>query len=280
MAWNFITGKSFRDMADFTFSPSNKIPGDYDQLPNTLDLSKVVNGSIVYTHGFYVTQLFVFIRNLDKKVIVVTHNSDTNITDNFIIPYCVDHWFAQNVQTLNPKVSSIPIGLENEWWFVNERKKEKMLTMLQKTKSIRNIVFVNFSRFTNPRKRIPVYQFFETKQYATCKEGVNGHEFDDYLDNVYNHMFVACPEGNGIDTHRTWESLYMNTIPIEKRNLNNVQYEGLLPICFVNDWNECTEDFLISEYKRIKSTQYRLEALNVDYWITKIREYAKSKSSP
>ena len=33
-----------------------------------------------------------------------------------------------------------------------------------------------------------------------------------------NFTFIYSPEGTGIDCHRTWEALYLNTIPIMKRN--------------------------------------------------------------
>jgi hypothetical protein len=31
-----------------------------------------------------------------------------------------------------------------------------------------------------------------------------------------SHRFVVSPPGNGIDCHRTWESLYLGSIPIVK----------------------------------------------------------------
>lgn len=268
-------------MADFTFSLGKPMPGDVDNLPNTLDLSKLEDGSIVYTHSMYTRQLFDVIRHVDKRVIVITHNGDWNMDDSYIIPECVDTWYAQNVDTYNPKVVSIPIGLENPWWFVAEHKKDKMLAMMKKPKQIRNLVYVNHSRFTKPRPRIAAYQWFQGWQWATCKEGVNGHEFDDYLDNLFNHHFMCCPEGNGIDTHRTWEALYMGTIPIEIRNANNRFYADL-PICFVDRWEECTLSFLERELDRINKLswniggKWNMDKLQMHYWKNLI--YDKSKS--
>ena len=103
----------------------------------------------------------------------------------------------------------------------------------------------------------------------TTETGVNGKGFENYINNVNSHLFVFSPRGNGIDTHRTWECLYMNTIPIEKRNINNQFYTDL-PICFVNDWEEVTEDFLSKEYIRIKTNECNLDKLNFEYWKTKI----------
>ena len=39
-------------------------------------------------------------------------------------------------------------------------------------------------------------------------------KFKDYLINLKQHKFSICPSGNGLDTYRLWESLYLRTIPI------------------------------------------------------------------
>ena len=104
--------------------------------------------------------------------------------------------------------------------------------------------------------------------------GSNGRNFDEYLDNVYNHKFVICSEGNGIDTHRTWETLYSGSIPIEKINKNN-RFFNDLPICFVNDWEEITDDFLNSEIDRINKNIFNIDKLNFSYWENKIKNYLK-----
>ena len=95
-----------------------------------------------------------------------------------------------------------------------------------------------------------------------------------YIDKIYNHKFVLSPEGNGTDTHRTWEILYLKSIPIEKRNINN-QFFTDLPICFVDDWEEITEDFLNKEYDRINSIKWNLEKLDFNYWKNKILSNVK-----
>ena len=61
----------------------------------------------------------------------------------------------------------------------------------------------------------------------------------------------------------------MGSIPIEKRNINNQFYTDL-PICFVDQWEEVTESFLIKEYTRIKEGVWNMEKLGFDYWKDKI----------
>jgi len=216
----------------------------------------------------------------DKKFILISHNSDGYIgkppsrrdcANVNLIPDNLIHWFGQNVNIVNERIESIPIGLENDKWFLGVRKKEKMLLKLKEEKTFKNLLYINHNPRTNPEKREGIYEMFsqKCKCWVTIEIGINGVNFDSYLNNIYNHKFVICPEGNGIDTHRTWECLYMGTIPIEKKNINNQFYTDL-PILFVNDWEEITEELLVKEYQRIKKTKWNLDKLSFDYWKNRI----------
>jgi hypothetical protein len=267
---DWIQGDKFKWLADFTYAPVEKQKDDYDHLSNFFDLSALKGGDVIYTHTMYVKQLFNCLSKLSGEFIVVTHNSDENIDETYNIPENVKHWFTTNVNCIHPKVTSIPIGLENDRWFISTHKKEKMLNKMKQCKTKRNLVYVNHNVCTNTKERLKPYQLLTDKRWATIERGKNGCDFDNYLDNMYHHSFMICPQGNGMDTHRTWEGLYMGTIPIEKINLNN-QYYLDLPICFVHDWEEITEEFLFAEYMRISQVLWSKEKLNFTYWKNKIK---------
>jgi len=229
----------------------------------------LANGtSVFYCHTHDILNFLK--KALANKFVLITHNSDDKVDSSLILPDNLIHWFAQNVDVVNDRIESLPIGLENNKWFRAEKKREKMISLSQQSKVDKNLVYMNHNIFTNVEKRRFVYQLLENKDWVTVERGCNGHGFTEYINDVYNHKFVICPEGNGIDTHRTWETLYMNTIPIEKRNINN-QFHTDLPICFVDDWEEVTEDFLNKEYERINNSVWNLDKLNFSYWKNKIR---------
>lgn len=216
-----------------------------------------------------------FLQHTPKEpFILITHNSDHNIHSGYKIPHNLIHWFAQNVDRVDARIESIPIGLENDKWFKAEHKKEKMIIKLTQPREFKNFVYINHNIATNPKERAKPYVLFKDKPWCTIEKGANGSGFDGYLNNLYSHPFVICPEGNGIDTVRTWECLYMGTIPIEKRNINNQFYTDL-PILFVDDWEEVTESVLQDEYERIIHTEWNLEKLNFSYWKNKILSYDK-----
>ena len=224
----------------------------------------------------YLKQLFKVIENVNtSSFVIVAHNSDMNVDASFHLPDNVTHLWATNINVVDERIHSIPIGLENDIWFKNTKKKEKMEKMLKTSKSGKNLVYMNHNIGTNPEKRAMLYRTHKKKFWVTCVKGKNGKHFDKYLDNIYNHSFVICPEGNGMDTVRTWECLYMNTIPIEKRNINNQFYTDL-PICFVDSWKEVTKNFLIKEYMRIKTSNWNMEKLNFEYWKNLILKHART----
>ena len=235
--------------------------------------------NIFYTHIHEAFDFFKTPPNI--PFVLITHNGDGAITNNptrtnlhnsndvdfknIKLPDNLLRWYSQNVDVVHEKIRSIPIGLENSIWFPDIQKEQKILNISKTEPSYKNILYVNHNISTNPKERTLPYELFSNKSWATVVYGYNGINFDNYLDNIHSHKFVLCPEGNGIDTHRTWETLYTGSIPIEKRNRNNRFYTDL-PICFVDKWEDVTEDFLNSEFIRIKNTKWNLDKLDFDYW--------------
>jgi len=265
---DWIQGDKFKGIADYCYAPIIRHPGDYDLLENTFSPGNLKEGvSYIYTHTIYVKMLFNILQYLKGEFIVISHNGDVNIDPSFKIPENVIYWYSQNVDQVHYKLKSLPIGLANDRWHKALKKKEKMLIQMRQEKRYKNMVYMNHDITTNPEKREKPYKVLKSKPWVTSHLGVNGKGFEEYINNIYNHSFVICPEGNGIDTHRTWETLYLRSIPIEKRNINN-QYYTDLPICFVDDWEEVTEEFLESELTRITNEVWNMKKLTFEYWKT------------
>ena len=74
----------------------------------------------------------------------------------------------------------------------------------------------------------------------------NNRPYKEYLIELKRHKYAICPEGNGIDTHRFWECLYMNTIPICLKNTLTEYYKQYFPIIVLNDWKELDVNKLVS----------------------------------
>lgn len=272
---DWIQGDKFESIGHFTFAPSVRSSGDYSKLPNTFSINSCLQYKpcIIYTHNLYVKELFKIIEQINHKFIIVTHNCDINIT--FAPPLNVIKWYSQNVNIRDNRIESIPIGIENDRWAKVNDKKGKMLAKLKEPRQYKNLVYMNHNIKTNPSKRQKPYDILHGREWVTTRMGANGDMFDDYIDNIYNHKFVICPEGNGIDTHRIWECLYMGTIPIVENNINNSFYSEL-PMLTIDDWSEITEEKLWQEFIYISVRKWNMDMLTFEYWRNKILNKANN----
>jgi hypothetical protein len=87
------------------------------------------------------------------------------------------------------------------------------------------------------------------------------------------YAFVVSPHGNGLDCHRTWESLVLGNIVIVKRSSLDPLYQGL-PVVIVDDWREITGDNLRrwhAEHSAAFSDPEVDERLTNRYWIAWMR---------
>jgi hypothetical protein len=208
-----------------------------------------------------------------RQTLIVSGHSDFPITDQIASRYPNSKWFSVNTQS--SRVTGIPLGITND---TNESPLHRiygnipmMLEVAQTPREIKNLVYLNFKVETYPHERQLIQNMFQSKSWVTCGTPVDTFEGrKEFLKEIRNHEFVLCPRGNGVDTHRLWETLYMGSIPIVKNDIAHSEWQDL-PILFINDWNEITEERLIIEKKRIESTNWNFEKLRVGYWIDRIR---------
>jgi hypothetical protein len=77
--------------------------------------------------------------------------------------------------------------------------------------------------------------------------------FAKYLRDLSQSYFCISPNGNGIDCHRTWESLYVRTIPIVTDSLVAKAHADF-PMMVLKDWSEFKSiDFSRELYEKIWS---------------------------
>ncbi len=87
------------------------------------------------------------------------------------------------------------------------------------------------------------------------------------------YAFIVSPHGNGLDCHRTWESLVLGNIVIVKRSSLDPLYDGL-PVVIVDDWREITTENLRAWHARYSERFAEAgvrERLTNRYWIEHMR---------
>lgn len=264
-SYPFLSGDTFRDYADHI----------WDEDSEEFNPTFVKEREIVFTATHRIRDFFrLYHPQINNPYILVTHNSDLNIDKKVVklMDNKVIHWFAQNVDCIHPRLSPVPIGLENMHHRKNgmiENFKEAQNNLPQ---SKENRILYSFRWQNNPLSRIPAYLVL--KNINTASEIKGWPKPKEYLENLSQYKFVASPFGNGIDCIRTWEAMYLKTVPIVKNRLLNNYFKGLdLPILLINKWSDLrylSEDELDNIYDKL-SDKFNNSALYADFWMNKIK---------
>jgi hypothetical protein len=131
---------------------------------------------------------------------------------------------------------------------------------------------------TNPKVRIEALAALEKTNIADRILAVNPKKHQDLLQ---RYAFIASPEGNGIDTHRTWEAMYFKCVPIVMRSFMSEYYERIgLPVWVIDSYDQLIgleESFLESKYKSLEN-KFDSSAIWVNYWIEQINQSSREIS--
>ena len=211
------------------------------------------NKTIFYVETHYLDNQAWKITN--NFTVLITHNSDDKIDSSkfnkFLQSGKFKYWFAQNPIINEPRLFTLPIGLMNKIWHKYARFD---LMMEEKKKNIKptKLLLLSFSIKNNKDKRQKCVDSFINKTYVTNNVVFqltnfigDVKEYDRKFFNIMlDHLFVACPEGNGIDTHRFWETLYMGRYPVVLHNRVNDAFRDL-PVLILNKWEDFEKEYLM-----------------------------------
>jgi len=227
-------------------------------------------GDIVFCKIDQVLDFFEKIRLTRKRIILITGEGDLPC-DSFrqkFLPHNVFHWFATNVTHLHPRVTALPLGLGAmrdpvtlSWQQIIAGNKMR----LPREKWL----YVNFRLQTNPTVRQPIYEHFKRfssyESWITMEEAAGCGANQGYLKNLLTHRFVLCPAGNGVDTHRLWESLAAGAVPIVIKSPAMIPFKSL-PVMFVDKYEDVTETLLKKTWDIISEYCNKNEKLRQKHW--------------
>ena len=185
---------------------------------------------------------------------LVTHNSDINFGAQEI-RYVLDlfpninKWYTQNLTFNHPQLKPIPIGIANPKW--SHGNQTRFREVMEENQDKQNQIYVNFNVSTNPRARhdclnkisdqYPLQNKSNYPNAASIQDHDNFVESTqkDYLRDIAKSYFTVSPIGNGLDCHKTWEAIYMKSIPIVTRWHGVEEFKKLgIPILIIDDWSE------------------------------------------
>lgn len=260
----YICGANFAAACDMRWAPRDPPPPFdlvYVKTDNALDFFDMAAGQP------------------GRSFTVLTHNSDYPASPArlSLMPASVRRWWAVNVIVADERVTAIPLGVANPCWphgqFVE-------ITLRQdRPAPDQNRVLVRHWTKTNIRDRLACSCQFIGKPWATVAVFDRADQrvpFGDWIREIADHRFVACPVGNGPDTHRLWETLYMRRIPIVLATCRALRpFVNLgLPIAAAAEWSEVTHEWLSHQWQKLNTPQRwarAAEVLTIEYWMGRIR---------
>jgi hypothetical protein len=177
--------------------------------------------------------------------VLFSHNSDLSVDESFEHHLRNRHlraWYTTNPELAHPKLRALPIGIANPRW---PHGNTATLRRAQEARVPKSELFdVSFSLGTNPEERRACVA-------ATGLEPSPPLPFEEYVERLASASFCISPNGNGIDCHRTWEALYVRTIPVVTRSLVT-EHHADVPMVVLDDWSQFRSiDFTPELYARL-----------------------------
>ena len=251
---------------------------------NINKLSSLHNtNNIIFCKTDYLFDEFEYIKKLENDVILISGNSDYPIDDFRFSkkPKNIKVWYAQNALVNDDNLIPIPIGIENKLpayrdghgigYYDRVSLKEDLVLRNSQVAPTKKI-YANFKISTNYNYRSLVRDVCLKSDYIDWDEP--NLSLVEFFDKILDYEMIVCPAGNGVDTHRLWEIMYLGSIPIVKRDSWSLSLKKLnLPLEYVDDWSR-------AEITRVATGDYlqppkpkQLASLWWPYWKARIEAF-------
>jgi hypothetical protein len=246
-------------------------------------------------------------------LVLVTGDSDISPVRRFehlLDDARILHWFAQNADVAyeHPRLTRVPIGLDNPIYTKLEKrlgfalaamlgkipfdpsfrrnamgdqarlhqvKRQMTRTVVEKPARVLCTFHVNH-RLLPDADSIPD----RAEAYAALRDHPDCHVIQKRLPQEEfwrahdDFAFEVSPRGKGLDCFRTWECLFLGTIPIVKTSpLDALYRQEQLPVVIVESYDEITSANLRHWKTHLEGcfTPDLIGRLSNDYWVERIR---------
>jgi hypothetical protein len=165
--------------------------------------------------------------------LVMIHNGDTCVSLEELSPLLEKfpqvQIFLQNNTLDHPRIRSLPMGVQNSMYrlFNPYIPYDASYDLANKTTRILSTHFAS----SHPIRKQIVDEISSIENVYTLSRC----RFNEYMDRTKRSIFSICPPGNAEDTHRLWETLYFQTIPvvIDCPFIRQLKKTLHLPLCIV-----------------------------------------------
>lgn len=223
--------------------------------------------------------------------IEISSRTKTNYLEILSNSKCIIHWFCQNydLKDTHKDITPIPLGLDYHTLYKKGHKHQwgdhatppQQELILDSIKNISNkfddrinksfsfFHFLMFHRHDSDRykakavldnKKENVFLEKKTKRDETWKL-------------CSQYKYIISPHGNGLDCHRTYESMCLGCIPVVRSSSLDLLYKDM-PIIILDKW----DDFNIEELNKnsVDINKMSKEKIYLKYWVDTINNFSNN----
>ena len=205
-----------------------------------------------------------------EENVVVLGKGDYEITDDFSLdlPGNIRYIFANNINTNSSRYRFLPMG--------RDFRSSEYFSETDPSYIKERLCYCNYSVTTHNKRKL-LYDSIRNKEFIEFDHMGKFLNYDisrlEFFNKVSKSKFTICPRGNGIDTFRLWDSLYLGAIPIVVKEAVFHQYLDDLPILFLDSYEDFAKlniEFLEENYQNMLRKKYNYNKLLLSYWINEI----------
>ena len=277
---DIVSGEKLQNLCDYYLGTQDQF--DYNPFIKSQQFKHLCIDSLDIANqiaNVNISNLFCYIENLDTHLHVLLyvlshiktpfniffHNGDTTFTrehSNALLENknisCI---YSQNL-SIHPhdRLKPLPIGIANSMWShgnIYTWASSLQMPLLSK----QHLIYFYFEIHTNVHKRQACFDIIKSKGVKSQPK----KSLPDYIQALSTFKFAICPEGNGIDTHRFWECLYLKVIPICPRNIVTEYYSKMFPVVLLDRWEDLNIDAIGAFYKTCNWSNY-YKLFDIMYW--------------
>jgi hypothetical protein len=256
----YLSGDSFAQACDVVIYGTKKVTRLELQDANSIFCSSEKLEELLNNYSDSISARLLILGNADRDF----YNLD------FDLPPSLKAVYLQNSHMSNGFFHTLPIGLEN---LRHGRNGQHSLfrSVFTEREKLNQILVGPFSPTHQERSELNPWGTIRDPRLTVISSRLTPSKLATVASSF---KFIACPRGNGTDTHRFWESLYRGSIPVVKESLwsNSISDLGI-PCIQLKSWD--FEEF--EERSRIfSSVVFNPKALPIlwmDYWEKRFQSY-------
>ena len=259
-SYPYISGDAFSKIADVSVFAKLGVLG--------ASIEHLTEARVIFCVSDKLDELISDFGKSIKAKVIICGNSDYNFNElPKNLPKNLKFLLVQNsFISDNNFIETLPIGLENFRIAVNGN--PDRINLINSKLPSNQVLFGPFGNTHFEREIVQANFELDSDKWGYASERKNSKGYDRL---VSKYKYVAAVRGNGVDTHRVWETLYRGRIPVVKLDAWSESLARLdLPIVLVDEWSESEIIRVITENKFDLFNPKLLPALWMPYWQNKI----------